>query len=111
MKKLLVLVLLAGGGFVGYRVWMTPEKRACSRLAELCERPPAEAEACERESRPWMESLSTDERTRLGTCVSGATSCAGALGCFAGSGLRSLGDGVGKAVGDFMKSVGEQLKR
>ena len=88
LKTLLVLVVLAVGGYVGW-MYMHPEKRACAKLVgDLCHHstsPDADREKCEAMFRSVRDKGGSDAANQSARCIGDSDSCAGALGCVAGA--------------------------
>jgi hypothetical protein len=104
---LFVVVLLGVGGFVGYKMtYGKPERRACRKLQTLCGEKADSVDKCEQDLAEMWKATGTDERKRLESCMDEATSCPQAVGCYAGTGLRA----VGNAFNDFLKGLSNGLK-
>jgi len=93
VKKLLVVLVLAGLGAVVYaKVFRkTPAERTCSKLADLCS---AKADLDMGECRDGFaearKMFGDDAVDRAVTCVADSTSCMEAVGCVMGAGMRSF---------------------
>jgi hypothetical protein len=118
MKKLLVFLIvvgiLGGGAWLLYtKVLMTPEKRTCGRLAELCgEKRRPDGEKCVEGMEKLRKAIGNEAYGKAVDCIDRATSCMGAMGCVAGGGLRGLGDfleGMLDGVGDDLQKKGKEL--
>ncbi len=109
MKKLLVVLLLAGAGsFLVYRYALgSPEKRSCARLAELCGMKPDEEKKCVSDLAEMSQKLGADPYAKFNSCVSDAKSCPAGIGCYAGVGMPSIGD----SMGQFMDGLGKALQK
>jgi hypothetical protein len=108
MKKLVALVIVAAIGFGVYRfVLRPPEKRACSRLADLCGgMKPEEADHCTKDVADLRTNLTSEARDKLDSCVSNAATCAEAVGCMAGGGLNAAAG----LFNQFLKGLGGATK-
>ena len=108
MKKLLVLLLLAGAAYAAYAfVIRPPEKRACMRVAELCGLDPrgSEAQNCV-EMLDSLKKSNADAISQVTSCVGGAKSCGEAAGCASGAAL-----GIGTSfVKDFLSGLSKTAK-
>jgi hypothetical protein len=104
LKWLIVLVVVAVGGWFGW-MYMHPEKRACARLVtDLCHKsssPDADRERCEEMFRAVRDKAGNDAASSSAKCISDSDSCAGALGCVAGAVGK---EGVG-LFGEFWKGA------
>jgi hypothetical protein len=108
MKKLLVIMVLAVAAYAAYAYVVRPaEKRACTRLAELCGLDPggAESERC-REMLDALKKSNAASVAQVTTCVADAKSCAEAAGCASGAAL-SAGAGFAK---DFLSGLQKMTK-
>jgi hypothetical protein len=109
MKKLLlVLVIVGAGAFLVHRyVMASPEQRACSKMASLCDMKADEVKKCEADLTEMSKALGSDVRSKATTCVADAKTCPEAVGCYAGAGMSALGD----ALNQFMKGLGQGLRK
>ncbi|HEY2744430.1 MAG TPA: hypothetical protein VGL86_07400 [Polyangia bacterium] len=109
MKKLLVVAIILGvGGYFAYAKVLRPApKRACDRLAELCDgsqRSHDDDKSCT-DFFDEVGKSGGDESGKTASCVLEAKSCAEAIGCTAGGAVK-VGAGVAKSFLDgFQKSV------
>lgn len=105
MKWLLVLVLLLGGAYAYYHFFYAhPEVLACRHFSELCG--PDSRKQCEESFDALAQVSPAEDIKKATTCVGNATSCPQAAGCIAGGAGKA---GI-KAVGDFLKGLGESIK-
>ncbi len=113
MKTLLGLIVIAGlgaGGWFVYTKYFTPERRACSRLAELC----GEGKPLERcdEKLGELKKLAGDEAHGKATrCIGEAKTCMKAVGCVAGASLSGVGQFLQGLVEGFAPSAREDGQR
>ncbi len=107
MKKVVFLVAVAAGGYFGWTHFMMPEKGACARFADLCEHSDRQIASCEATVKEITKAGGIEQSRRLASCLSDANSCVGGAGCFAGSGIAI----IGSTVGDFLKGMGDALKK
>jgi hypothetical protein len=109
MKKLLVVLLLVGAGsFLVYRYALgSPEKRSCARLAQLCGMKADEEKKCVSDLAEMSQKLGADPYSKFNSCVADANSCPAGIGCYAGVGMRAIGD----AMGQFMDGLGKALQK
>ncbi len=108
MKKLLVLLLLAGAAYAAYAfVIRSPEKRVCMRMAELCglDSGGSETRNCV-EMLDSLKKASPDAVSQVTSCVGDARSCGEAAGCASGAAL-SIGTGF---VKDFLSGLAKTAK-
>jgi hypothetical protein len=108
MKKLLVLLLLAGAAYAAYAfVIRPPEKRACMRVAELCglDKGGSEIGNCV-EMLDSLKKSNPDAVSQVTSCVGDAKSCGAAAGCASGAAL-SIGTGF---VKDFLGGLAKTAK-
>jgi hypothetical protein len=108
MKKLLVLLLLAGAAYAAYAfVIRPPEKRACLRVADLCGLDPrgSETQRCV-EMLDSLKKSNSDMVAQVTACVGDAKSCGEAAGCASGAAL-SIGTGF---VKDFLTGLSKTAK-
>ncbi|MDP6943206.1 MAG: hypothetical protein QF464_03570 [Myxococcota bacterium] len=94
LLKLLVIVLVAAGGYAAYLYFLAPEKVYCGQLARLCEvEDPELVTACEDVVIAAVEKDQSAVRDVVG-CAVEAQTCSKALGCAMGAGavigLREL---------------------
>lgn len=82
VKKLLVLVVVAGLGVGAYLKWVrkAPAARACEQVTRLCGE--LTANTC--------ADLAKVTNDKAVTCVMSADSCMEAMGCFMGSALQDF---------------------
>jgi hypothetical protein len=118
MKKLLVLLvvlgLLGAGGWFLYGRYLSPERQACGRLAELCggKDEQRNESSCEEGLEDYKKMVGQQAYDKALACVDEAKSCLGAAGCMTGGGLRGLGqflEGVFKGLEPDLKKKGQQL--
>jgi hypothetical protein len=107
MKKLLVLVLLAGAAYAVYVTLRPAEKRACARVAELCgfDSHGSEVEQCTQMLDSLKKSNASSVAQATG-CVADAKSCGEATGCASAAAL-TVGAGFAK---DFLKGLQNAAK-
>lgn len=106
MKKLLILAVLAGGGYYAWQRFAKPEHHSCSHIASLCELSEDQLASCESSLAKITRSAGTESGRQLHSCISEAQTCAESTGCVAGAGLAA----AGHAVGDFFKGLSNALK-
>jgi hypothetical protein len=89
MKRLILLVLVAGAAWLVYRAFFTsPKGLACSRLADLCE---VEAARCEQDISRAISTRGAKLEQRLEECAESADSCQDAMRCAVEAGYRGFG--------------------
>ncbi len=90
MKRLLLVLVIAGAGLAAYWLQWSPHARAkhtCDRIETLCG---SIADGCTEDlSQATVEEIAEVER-----CVEPADSCLETVGCLAGSAARELGEGA-----------------
>jgi hypothetical protein len=107
MRKLLLLLIVAVGGFLIYRyVITTPEKRSCERLAELCGDKAMGIDKCVGDVTE-LGKTSKGAVARFDACVAEAKSCGEGAGCLVGAGFSA----AGSMINDFVKGVGKALAK
>lgn len=107
MKKLVVVLMLLGaGGYVAWAHWLKPERRACAKMAELCG-DKTNVDKCTNDLGDLKKSLGTDVADKFADCTAKATTCPEAAGCLVGAGMK----GVGDAMNNFMKGMGNALSK
>lgn len=115
MKKLLaflvVVALVGGAGFFGYRE-MRPERRACRKLASLCERvdkstaAEENSKSCESTFAELRDTSGPDSVDKPAQCILDSKTCPEATGCFVGG----VGGGLIRGLGsEFLKGLGKSL--
>jgi hypothetical protein len=77
------------------------EARLCRRMEKLCG---TSAEDCRTLATEAQENFGDAGLKTLGQCFADENTCSSAMGCVAGSGLKSLG----KAAGDFLDALGRK---
>jgi hypothetical protein len=113
MKTLLGLIVIAGlgvGGWFIYTTYFTPERRACSRLAELC----GDGKRLERcdEKLGELRKLAGDEAHGKATrCIGEAKTCMNAVGCVAGASLSGVGQFLEGLVDGFAPAARDEGKK
>ena len=107
MKKFIFVVVLAVGGYFAWQHFLRPDKRACSKLASLCDHSDDQRASCESVFAQIEKSGGSDEATKLSSCMSEANSCAAGAGCLAGAGLNAAGN----AAVDFIKGMTKTLSK
>lgn len=97
MKKLLVVLVLAGLGVVVYaKVFrQTPAERTCSKLVDLCAvqgqgKDKLDMGECRDGFAEARKMFGDDVVDRAVSCVADASSCMEAVGCVMGAGMRSF---------------------
>jgi len=107
VKKLALVLFLVGAGVIAYAGFLSPERRACSKLVSLCggEGDHSKALAQCHDQFAQMQKSVPEEAPKLAQCINESTSCGGAMGCGAGSALR-MGINFGK---DFFEGLGRAL--
>jgi len=93
VKKLLVVLVLAGLGVVVYaKVFrQTPAERTCSKLADLCSaKEKVDMGECRDGFAEARKMFGNDAVDRAVTCVADSNSCMEAVGCVVGAGMRSF---------------------
>ena len=108
MKKLLVFLIVVGAAvFLIHRFVLTSAtERSCQKLASLCGDKSMAVDSCVR----GMDELTKnnkDAASKFDSCVADAKSCAAGAGCLVGAGLSAAGG----LLNDFMKGVGEAVKK
>src|SRR5260370_27419162 len=115
--KLLVLAGIVGVG--GYVVWAKvrpPEKRACARLAELCEGQRDKIGSDDKDDKDYgdgkdgaceeffsaLKRHAPDAVPRTTSCVSESRSCGQAVGCVSGGAIQ-LGTGFARDFADGLE--------
>lgn len=113
MKKLFVVGLIGAaiiGGVVltkGAAAAVTPEGRACTKMASLCGSPGKglkDLDQCAEDLKSMRKFAGESAFQRSTQCLDEANSCAAATGCWAG------GVGVG-AFGEMLKGIGTALSK
>jgi hypothetical protein len=107
MKKLVVVLVLLGAGYLAYGRWFRPERRACAKLASLCGNDREDVDSCVADLEDLKHTMGGDLTAKLDRCIADANSCPEGNGCFVGVGLS----GVGDAVGSFFKGLGRGLSK
>jgi hypothetical protein len=106
MKKLIVLAALVAGSFAVYHFGLlSPERRSCRKLAQLCGEQAGGIDKCIRD----LESLAGSGQAalmKLDRCVAGASSCTQSVGCLLGAGFTA----AGSLLSDFVRSLGKALE-
>ncbi|HNN96020.1 MAG TPA: hypothetical protein PKI03_27285 [Pseudomonadota bacterium] len=85
----------------------SPEHRACSHLAEVCEEAADRkdrVESCEKELHELRGSAGSEAVDRTITCIQEAKSCIAAAGCMVGG----IGGGI---LNEFIKGVQKSLPK
>jgi len=104
LKWLVILVVLAVGGYFGYW-YMHPEKRACARLvSDLCKSsstPEGTREKCEEMFVSLRDKAGSEAAASSAKCISDSDSCAGGLGCMTGAAAK-VGAGL---FGEFLRGA------
>jgi hypothetical protein len=113
MKKLLILLILAGGGgYVGWRLTLgRPETRACRHVADLCREdggrsPSSIADECERNLDQLKRQGGGEAYDKSLACLQGSQSCGEVMGCAAGGVLLGVENGVNQFWKGLNRSVG-----
>jgi hypothetical protein len=106
MKKLIVLAALVAGVFAVYHFGLlSPERRSCRKLGQLCGQQSGGIDKCIAD----LESLAGTSQAalmKLDRCVAGATSCSQGVGCLLGAGFTA----AGSALTDFVRGLGRALE-
>jgi hypothetical protein len=108
MKKLILFVALAAVGYAIYAVAIrSPERQACTRMAELCglDTRSVEADRCT-QMLTSLKKSNADAVARAGLCIADAKSCIEAGGCVSGTAL-SIGAGL---LTDFFRGLSKAIK-
>ncbi len=105
MKKFGVVVILAVGGYFAWQQFLTPQKRACSKLASLCDHDADQRASCESAFAQIEKSGGSEQSARLASCLADASSCPAGAGCLAGAGISAAGN----AAVDFIKGMTKTL--
>jgi hypothetical protein len=106
MKKLLVVALLLGGGWLAYTRWFQPERRACARMATLCgESARDDLRTCESDLKDLRKAFGDGALEKLESCVAQAQSCPESAGCMVGASARGVGDAMKSFIDGVQKSV------
>jgi hypothetical protein len=109
MKKLLLAAVVLGvGGYFAYAKVLRPApKRACDRMAELCEDSGGK-HVDDKSCTDFFDALKKNDEAdaaKIAQCVLDAKSCGEAVGCEAGGALK-LGTNAAKSFLDgFQKSI------
>ncbi|HZS40364.1 MAG TPA: hypothetical protein VFF06_26210 [Polyangia bacterium] len=107
MKKLAALLVVAAIGFGVYRyVLRPPEKRACARMADLCNMKPDELDRCTRDIAELRKNMTPEAQSKMDSCVSDAKTCAESAGCVVGGGVSAAAD----MFNQFLKGFGGATK-
>lgn len=111
LVALLVVVALVVGGFFGYRE-MRLERRACRKLASLCERTDKSTNAednnkdCESTFAELRDTSGPESVEKPAQCILDSKTCPEAAGCFVGG----VGGGLIRGLGtEFLKGLGKSL--
>jgi len=107
MKKLLVAVLLLGGGWYAYAHYLQPEQRACVKMASLCDDKSGGVDQCEADLKDMRKAMGADTVRKFDACVADAKSCPEAAGCM----LGAAGSGVGDMMNKFIQGVGKGIAK
>jgi hypothetical protein len=107
MKKLLVVAILLGGGYFAYAHWFKAERRACTRMAQLCGDKANQIDKCESDMKDLRKSLGDEVARKFDSCVADANSCPEAAGCMLGAGASGVGDAMNK----FIQGVGKGITK
>jgi hypothetical protein len=113
MKTLLALILIAGlgaGGWFVYTRYFTPERRACSRLSELCGEG-KQLERCEEKLGKLKKLAGAPAHQQATQCIGEAKTCMKAVGCVAGASLSGMGQFLEGLVDGFAPSAREDGKK
>ncbi|HJZ88247.1 MAG TPA: hypothetical protein VKN99_23895 [Polyangia bacterium] len=93
MKKLLLFLIILGvGGYFAYRYYVTPEKRSCARLAQLCGFKSDDHQRCVSQLADLGRNANSESMAKFHDCVAGAKTCAEGSGCLVGAGLSAAGN-------------------
>jgi hypothetical protein len=107
-KTVLAALILALAGLVAFLVTRSPERAACTRIADLCGMTGGRQElgSCV-DDLEKLRQLAGDEAMNKGlSCVDHAASCPEATVCMAGTGIK----GLGHAVKGFFEGLGKPDK-
>lgn len=107
MKKLAVLLVVLGAGVLAAIALLSPERRACSKMVELCggggDQSKAYAEC--REGFAKLSKSNPEEAPKLAQCINDSNTCGAVVGCQAGTafnlgaaGVKGLFDGLGRSL-------------
>jgi len=103
MKKYLILlvVLVAAGGATYYLFLWSPAVRTCDRIASLCgaEFSAEDDQRCESAIATVGDVGGEKAVAEMAACTESSANCAEAMGCLAGSSVRSIGGGLLKGIG------------
>src|SRR5215831_17476994 len=105
LKALLLLLVLAVAGIIVYVRFFAPDRRACSRLAELCG-PSTNIDACASHFSQLRRS-SSEAFQKLMSCLSDAKSCGQGTRCVLGAGFTA----TEHVVDDLIKGIGKALEK
>jgi hypothetical protein len=92
VKKLLVVLVLAGLGVVVYaKVFRSsPAEKTCAKLNDLCGGEKISADECTDGFADARKKFGDEAADRAVSCVADANSCMEAVGCVVGAGMRSM---------------------
>ncbi len=110
MKKAIIVVLvlcMIAGGVAFALTRGSSERTLCSQVAKLCkvEGTVKDLEQCVGDVEKLKEHLGDKRLAETASCVDKAGSCAEAMGCMAGTGMKVLQE----AAGEFLKGLGRSL--
>jgi hypothetical protein len=105
-KGLLLLVVLAGAGYLVYHVLAKgpPEERACERMAELCPGADGMVDECEKTLRDLDKAVGGKAAEKAAECTAESESCAEAMGCVGGSFMNT-------GAKEFLKGLERSLSK
>jgi hypothetical protein len=92
VKKLLVVLILAGLGVVVYaKVFRSgPTERMCTKVVDLCGDEKIKPDECREGVAEAKKMFGEEAVDRASSCVDDAKSCMEAMGCVMGAGMRSF---------------------
>jgi hypothetical protein len=106
MKKLFVLAALVAGAYAVYHLGLlSPERRSCRKLAQLCGEQAEGIDKCIRDLQS-LAGTSQSALMKLDRCVAGASTCSQGVGCLLGAGFTA----AGSMLSDFVRGLGKALE-
>src|SRR5262245_55653150 len=105
LKAIALLLLLGIAGIIVYVRFFAPDRRACSRLAELCG-PSTNIDACTSHFGKLRQG-SSESFQKMTSCLGDARSCAQGTRCVLGAGFSA----AERVVDDVIKGIGKALEK